>query len=838
MIEYELRTYQAKAAADVVKRVRQGMAEPGDTIATLSAPTGAGKTIIAAAAIDELLHGNDTSPGDLGLVILWFSMSPALNEQTAAKFARASSKLAERTRVIDTSAEYAGPSLDPGRIYFLNPQKLGRGATQYRAGDHRKRDLWDTLNGTVERHGARVIVFVDEAHQGTGSNAAGDATYLSQFLNGTGLGKQKAPVVIGVSATPDRFDKGVTGRSTKTSITVDINEVRIGGLVKDKILLGHPTEEIASDVTLLMEAARQRTRMAHLWAQYTEQNDEPPVEPILLVQMPANVPELTVAGWLDAIMEADRTLVAANIINALQDKTVQTYGSHDVRYVDPPRIQETPNAKVVLFKDALTTGWDCPRAEVLISMRGSKDDTTITQLIGRTVRTPLAKKVAGDEELNAVRVYLPHFDDKTVEGVIGRLRDGDDAIASDVIAKPVRVVRNPEVPAEAWGAFDAFPTWTRPVRTARSTTSRLVTASMVLSRNDVLEDAPSIAQRHIVDTLLSHFETNREWVENKVEEYTDVDYVTRAVDWMTGEQVGAEDAKLAIASRNILDLYKQAKSRMPDASAAWLWEHLVNEGVYEDKAEARLVVAALAQQPDTTKAVEDAARSLLQQWKQQHLADLGRLGGQAQQDFLAVFIESKVSEEVTTTLPEPTNVAAVERTWQKHLLAAETDFTLASDVKVSAGTFPFKPANTWEDRTLTAEVELHDTVAWYRNPTGGPHAIAVPYGEPGNQRMLYPDFVIFTRRADGSIAIGIVDPHRPDLGDTLPKWLALGKYAEQNADRLQRVWAVIDDKDTDGLLFLDLSQPAARAALQAADAAGGGEQRIRKAFARAGGRYS
>lgn len=832
MIEYELRPYQVTAAGELVKHIRLGIDNPGELITTLSAPTGAGKTIIAAAAIDELLHGSDTAPGDLDLVILWLSLSPTLNEQTEEKFARASSKLAERTRVIDSSDEYADASLRPGRIYFLNPQKLGQGASSFRAGNHRRRDLWDTLNGTVERYGAKVIIFVDEAHQGTGGNGKGDATLMAQLINGTGLGAKKAPVVVGISATPGNFDKSVIGRTMRMSHTVDINDVREGGLVKDRVLLGHPTEEIASDTTLLMQAARQRVRMAHLWKQYTDANDEPPVEPILLVQLPASVPEQTVSDWLDAIKEADSSITKKNVVNALQDHKVETYGLHEVRYVDPPRIQESAGVKVVLFKDALTTGWDAPRAEVLISMRKTSDQTTITQLIGRTVRTPLAKKIAGDDELNSVRVYLPHFDDVSVTGIIARLRDGDDVIGSEVISNPVRLIDNPDVPAAAWDAFSSFPTWTRPVRTARSATSRLVKAGAVLHQHGVLDDALTTARQTIIQTMLAHFDANREWVEDKVEQYTEVDYVTRAIDWMTGEETGATDAAITIASRNILDLYKQARGRLPDASAMWLWQYFVNENVYEDPAEARLVVAALAQQPDTLKTIEDAAKSLLHTWKQQHLAALALIGGQAQQDFLAVFTESSVSEEITIQRPRPTSVAAGEKTWRLHLLAAEPGQHVAQKQ------FPYKPASSWEATVLETEINRPATVGWYRNPTGGPSAIAVPWGERGNQRMLYPDFVVFTQRDEG-VTVSIIDPHQPNQSDTILKWIALGQYAAQNADRLDRVWAVIDEKGSDWLLFLDLKSSAAREALKvAAAAAGDPEQKIRAAFDTAGGRYS
>ena len=56
-------------------------------------------------------------------------------------------------------------------------------------------------------------------------------------------------------------------------------------------------------------------------------------------------------------------------------------------------MQRKSDIRVLFAKEAISTGWDCPRAEVIFSMRSHQDDTYIAQLIGRMVRTPLAESV-------------------------------------------------------------------------------------------------------------------------------------------------------------------------------------------------------------------------------------------------------------------------------------------------------------------------------------------------------------------------------------------------------------------------------------------------------------
>ena len=89
------------------------------------------------------------------------------------------------------------------------------------------------------------------------------------------------------------------------------------------------------------------------------------------------------------------------------------------------RRRTTTHVRVLVAKDAISTGWDCPRAEVLVSFRPAKDHTHITQLLGRMVRNPLARRVPGDERLNSVDCILPFFDRTTAGKVVKFLTGAD-----------------------------------------------------------------------------------------------------------------------------------------------------------------------------------------------------------------------------------------------------------------------------------------------------------------------------------------------------------------------------------------------------------------------------
>ena len=139
-------------------------------------------------------------------------------------------------------------------------------------------------------------------------------------------------------------------------------------------------------------------------------------------------------------------------------------------------------------------------------------------------------------------------------------------------------------------------------------------------------------------------------------------------------------------------------------------------------------------------------------------------------------------------------------------------------------------SSTTELAVLAAEQKKETFVGWYRNPTGGPNSIAVPYQEGTKARTLYPDFV-FVHEVDGEIFLDIVDPHRPDESDTSPKWQGLAAYAAEHSEAVRRVDAVI--KEGNNLRFIDLKNPATVKQLRGA----AGEDTIRSVFKDHGGQY-
>ncbi len=80
-----------------------------------------------------------------------------------------------------------------------------------------------------------------------------------------------------------------------------------------------------------------------------------------------------------------------------------------------------------------------------MSFRRAQDPTSIAQLVGRMIRTPLVRRIESDGVLNTVELFLPHYDSEALEGVLTKLRNPDEheGVPSDVTTRAEEYTRDP-----------------------------------------------------------------------------------------------------------------------------------------------------------------------------------------------------------------------------------------------------------------------------------------------------------------------------------------------------------------------------------------------------------
>ena len=361
-MKFTLKDYQDEAVRDVLgslRRARRRWHDDGDRHAfSLTAATGAGKTVMAAAALEALFHGDHERDfdADLGAVVIWFSDDPSLNEQTRFRLLEASDRIHFSDLVVVESS-FQREKFERGKIYFLNTQKLSRtsllvrghenDAEQFSAirPDLRSFTIWDTIQNTIDDPDLTLYLVLDEAHRGLGSAARADGektTIVRRMVNGSGA-VPPIPVVWGISATVKRFDAamaGAEGRSTLPNVIVDPVKVQDSGLLKDTIILDVPDEVGQFDTVLVRRATDKILEADAAWNAYVHEQGGERVSPLMVLQVPNKPDRERVGQWLDTIVERWPELKSVSLANVFGEHRTETFGRHRVDYMAPERVQD------------------------------------------------------------------------------------------------------------------------------------------------------------------------------------------------------------------------------------------------------------------------------------------------------------------------------------------------------------------------------------------------------------------------------------------------------------------------------------------------------------------
>lgn len=405
-------------------------------VVSFTAPTGAGKTIIMASLIEEIFFGDVDYEEQPEAIFVWLSDSPQLNEQSKDKIDLKADRIQLGQCVTITDDSFDQEVLDDGYIYFLNTQKLGTNSNLTKHGDGRQYTIWETLANTAREKSDRLYVIIDEAHRGMQGRDAGKATTIMQkFLKGSQRdGLDPMPVVIGMSATIARFNALISGIvATTHPVVVTTDEVRASGLLKDRIVISYPEESATNrDMAVLQAAADEWKNKWEHWYQYCYEQHYAYVNPILVIQVQNSTGEnnISATDLNDCVQKVEERcnvrFQEGEVVHTFgQTSSVLNINGLNVPYVEPSAIAEEKRIKVVFFKESLSTGWDCPRAETMMSFRRATDATYIAQLLGRMIRTPMQSHIQVDDTLNDVHLYLPYFDAATVKDVVKALQDAE-----------------------------------------------------------------------------------------------------------------------------------------------------------------------------------------------------------------------------------------------------------------------------------------------------------------------------------------------------------------------------------------------------------------------------
>lgn len=348
----------------------ESMEEPCRDI-ILKSPTGSGKTIILTHFMDEYMQGHAKT------VFVWLTPGKGnLEEQSKAKMDAYIHNA--QTKLL---ADVMTSGFSENDACFINWEKLtkkGNNALK----DSERMNFLEWIDKAFNE-GLAFKIVIDESHQ----NFTAKADEIVQLF--------KTDKIIRCSATP------LPDRRAKL-IEIPEEDVIAEGLIKKMLVINENFPQVVETDNqtdyLLDKALNKQRELRSLLLQRGKD-----INPLIVVQLPNNS---------DSLLETVETFFEQNGIT-YESGTLAVWLSG--RHENLDYISDNNGEQIaVIIKQAVATGWDCPRAYILVKLRDNMDETFEVQTIGRIRRMPEAKHYDNDI-LDSC--YLYTFDSKFTQGV-------------------------------------------------------------------------------------------------------------------------------------------------------------------------------------------------------------------------------------------------------------------------------------------------------------------------------------------------------------------------------------------------------------------------------------
>ena len=386
--------YQQRAVNELVDKTIRLLNDGGSRQKLVfEAPTGAGKTVMACQALATLIDEMHSRGGSKyqECAFIWFAPR-RLHIQSYRSLKGAFAETRKLTPVMFDELDQS-EGIQPGEILFVNWESINKKNNVIVRDSESSVSLYEITRKTQEELGLPIIAIIDEEHMFWSKTADKSAQVLENI---------NPKIEIRISATPKTTNP-------REKVAVYRSEVIEAEMIKKEVVLNSEIElnfsdELRLNESLIKAALAKRNQLAEAYKALGVN-----INPLLLIQLPNDTGES---------MTTEDDNVAKQVKNYL--KTMCDITEENGRLAvwlageksNLANLEKPDNmAQVLLFKEAIALGWDCPRAAVLLIFRKLQSATFTIQTVGRILRMPEQKHYSNDI-LNYGYVYTDIAKDK------------------------------------------------------------------------------------------------------------------------------------------------------------------------------------------------------------------------------------------------------------------------------------------------------------------------------------------------------------------------------------------------------------------------------------------
>ncbi|MDE7442394.1 MAG: DEAD/DEAH box helicase family protein [Muribaculaceae bacterium] len=374
------------------------------------APTGSGKTVMTcqtlANIVDELQARGNSRYKECAFI--WFAPRK-LHIQSYNSLKGAFSETRKLTPVMFDELDQS-EGIQPGEILFVNWESVNKEKNLMVRDSESSASLFEITRRTQEELGLPIVAVIDEEHMFWSSTADKTKAVLERI---------NPAVELRVSATPK------TSRPDE-KIKVYRKDVIEAEMIKKEVILNlnidvNATEdEVALNERLIDVAINKREEIAEAY-----KAEGININPLLLIQLPNDKKE-TMTEEDEEIADQVKTYLKFKYDITVENGKLAVWLSKEKENLEG--LEKPDNlAQVLIFKEAIALGWDCPRAAVLLIFRKLQSNEFTIQTVGRILRMPEQKHYPNDL-LNVGYVFTDIAKDK-----INIVTADADYILNDVI---------------------------------------------------------------------------------------------------------------------------------------------------------------------------------------------------------------------------------------------------------------------------------------------------------------------------------------------------------------------------------------------------------------------